>query len=355
MKRLFWNSEERRLAMFWRLLFGFGLYMVFIFFLQAIIGAAGAIVVMATGGYSPESFTSPGFAMQFAAELQAMPVFTLLISVSTLIGSVLAIFLAGRFLDRRRFADFGLRFKALWWSDFAFGLALGAVLMAFIFLVEWLMGWVTITGEQLAAQAGAAIGVGLLVAAIRYICVGIYEELLSRGYMLRNLGEGFKNLGISPKLAILIGYFLSSVVFGLLHANNPNATLMSTLNLMVAGLFLGLGYILTGELGISIGIHMTWNFFQGNVFGFPVSGLQSGASIINIQQSGPVVWTGGAFGPEAGIIGLLAMGLGCLLTVLYVKARHGKAGIWEEIAQYAPRVKKTEVVTAPGAEQPTQI
>jgi len=341
MKRLFWNPEEHRLAMLWRVLLQYGLFFLAMIILQALVGIAGGILLMASGGLSAEAATAPDFAMEFARKLQAMPVFTVLITLASLLAVFAATWVAGRVFDRRKFADFGFRFSGLWWSDFAFGLFLGAILMVFIFLVEWLLGWVDITGQMVAVQAGASLAVGLMVAAVRFICVGIYEELLSRGYMLRNLGEGFKNLGISPKLAILIGYFLSSIVFGLLHAGNPNATLISTINLMVAGLFLGLGYILTGELGISIGLHITWNFFQGNVFGFPVSGMASNASLINISQGGPNIWTGGAFGPEAGLIGLIAIALGGIMTVLYVRWRHGKVAVCEEVALYTPRVKKT--------------
>jgi membrane protease YdiL (CAAX protease family) len=352
MKRLFWNSEERRLAMFWRVLFQYGLFFIVMVVLQAIIGMAGGLILMASGAFTADTLSNPNFAMEFGRQLQAMPVFSVLITLAALIAVFGATWVAGRLFDRRKFADFGFRFSNLWWSDFGFGLLLGIVLMGFIFFVERQMGWVEITGDMMAVRAGGSLLVGLLVAAFRYICVGIYEELLSRGYLLRNLGEGLKNLGISPKIAILAGYVLTSVVFGLMHAGNPNATLISTINLMIAGLFLGLGYILTGELGISIGLHITWNFFQGNVFGFPVSGMGGDASLINIVQGGPDLWTGGVFGPEAGLIGLVAIALGCILTLVYVRWRHGQVKICDEIAIYSPRVKKitaeVEVVTEAG-------
>jgi hypothetical protein len=103
---------------------------------------------------------------------------------------------------------------------------------------------------------------------------------------------------------------------------------------MVAGLFLGLGFILTGELAIPIGLHITWNFFQGYVFGFPVSGIGRTTSFIGINQGGPDLWTGGAFGPEAGLIGLLAMLLGSLLIGLWVRLLYGKVRLDTELAQY---------------------
>ncbi len=105
---------------------------------------------------------------------------------------------------------------------------------------------------------------------------------------------------------------------------------------MLIAILLGLGYMLTGELAIPIGIHITWNFFQGYVFGFPVSGGASGNSLIAIQQGGPDLWTGGVFGPEAGLVGILATTLGCGLILLWVKWRYGKVQLQSRLAVYAP-------------------
>ena len=108
-------------------------------------------------------------------------------------------------------------------------------------------------------------------------------------------------------------------------------------NLMVAGLFLGLGLVLTGRLGLPIGLHISWNFFQGNVFGFPVSGNDyAAATFLAIRQGGPDLWTGGAFGPEAGLIGIGAILLGCGLTVLWVRFSYGRVALYRPYALYAP-------------------
>jgi sugar lactone lactonase YvrE len=95
-----------------------------------------------------------------------------------------------------------------------------------------------------------------------------------------------------------------------------------------------------GNLAIPIGLHITWNIFQGNVFGFPVSGMTAGLSFVNIRQLGPDLWTGGTFGPEAGLIGLAAMVLGSLLTLFYLRLRYGKIRVAEQIAVYVPRKRK---------------
>jgi hypothetical protein len=84
-------------------------------------------------------------------------------------------------------------------------------------------------------------------------------------------------------------------------------------------MMLSIGFIYNGQAALSIGLHFTWNFFQGIIFGFPISGTLSAANLIQIKQKGNELLTGGSFGPEAGLVGLTAMLLGTLLIILYFK------------------------------------
>jgi hypothetical protein len=147
---------------------------------------------------------------------------------------------------------------------------------------------------------------------------------------------------IGPRAAIIIATLLTSVVFGVAHAANPNAGAGSTLHIAFAGVMLATGYLLTGELAIPIAVHITWNFFQGNVFGFPVSGTAvRSATFVRIEQSGPDLWTGGAFGPEAGLLGLGAMILGVLLTILWVRWRYHQVALDLSLAEPPKRAEET--------------
>lgn len=253
---------------------------------------------------------------------------TTLVSIGTsAIATVAGVWLAGRYVDRRRFADFGLELDRDWWIDCTFGLTLGALLMTGIFLVELAMGWVSVSGTFV----GEALLVAVAASVLLFLFVGIYEELLLRGYLLTNLAEGARGpLGIRG--AVVFAIVFSSGVFGALHASNPNATTISTLSISFAGVMLALGYVLTGDLAIPIGLHITWNLFQGTVYGFPVSGLDLGVSLVGIKQGGPTVATGGSFGPEAGLLGFGAMVAGCLLTLAWVWWRYGSVAIDENVA-----------------------
>ncbi len=302
----FWNPHEKRLRAAWRLM----LQVVFLVIASMVAGIPAVLL----------GLSFDGLAVGAVISAVAFPV---------------SIWLAAGLLDRRPFADFGFHFSASWWRQFAFGLGLGAVLITGIFIIELLLGWITITDTFYVVEPNTSFFLAYLLPIIVFIAVGFYEELWSRGYQLTNVAEGL-NGWLGYRNATFAALILTSAVFGFLHASNPNATLISTFNISLAGLFLGLGFVLTGELAIPIGLHITWNFFQGNVFGFPVSGTSTlGATIFQIEQSGPTLLTGGAFGPEAGVIGLIAIAIGCELTWLFVRWETQSKGIEQSIATYS--------------------
>lgn len=321
--RLFFDEGAGRLRSPWRLLLQYLTYTVAVSLLASLL--AGAYLL---AGREAGSSGEPVVRM-----LSDSPLLPVISGVAGLGGAVLSVWLAGRFLDRRPFRDFGFHLNGGWWLDLFFGMALGALLMTAVFLAQLGLGWITVTGTFESLVHGAPFWLAVLVPATLFLCVGFYEELVSRGYQLRNAAEGLNFPSLGPRGAVLLAWALSSVFFGYLHAANPNATLLSTVNIALAGLMLGFGYVLTGELAIPIGLHVTWNFFQGAVFGFPVSGLRvGGATFLSIDQRGPDLWTGGPFGPEGGLLGPAAMVAGIILTALWVRLRHGRIAIHAHIA-----------------------
>jgi membrane protease YdiL (CAAX protease family) len=328
----FWNSKDRRLRALWRLLIQSSLWLG----LQIGLGVAVAMIILVAAvftGWMPAQ-EIPGSSDRIM-DLMSRPEIVLILEVVTLLITFASVWLIGRFIDRRKFTEFGFHLSARWWLDLGFGLLLGAVLMAGVFLFERTAGWITVEGYMVTNEPGGFFPLAILAPVILFLCVGISEELSSRGYQLKNMAEGMKGPHFGVVGAILAATVFSSIVFGFLHAANPNVTWISLLNLMAAGVFLALGYILTGELALPIGLHITWNFFQGNVFGFPVSGLDPiAARFIAIRQGGPGWLTGGPFGPEGGLIGLGAMLIGSILIFLWVRITRGKITLAKEIAEY---------------------
>ncbi len=334
---LFIDKSERRLHALWRILLFFILFLIGSVVAGMVSGLIATGLAFASGTLTTEAMMDPA-AMQ-AVIMETLTKSPLMLALTTLFSGLVTIVIvlfAGRFIDKRKLSDFGIRMGGKWWLEFIIGLALGAVLMLFIFLVELAAGWITITGTFQGAN-GASFISGFIGMAIVFLMVGIYEELMTRGYLLVNMSEGLRKLKLSPRAAIILALVISSAIFGMLHLNNPNTTWISTLNLSIAGIFLGLGMVLTGRLGLPIGLHITWNFFQGVVFGFPVSGTTPAATVIAIKQGGPDLWTGGAFGPEAGLLGLLAMAIGTVIIIVAVKLINKDAAIKESLAIYEPR------------------
>jgi membrane protease YdiL (CAAX protease family) len=317
---LFWNRKERRLRALWRL----ALAVVFFGVLSIVVGIAFRLLAIRSVLFAALPPAVP--------ESSALVVLRVLSLLVTAISATLAVWVGTRFLDRRPLADLGVGVDRGWWLDFGFGLALGAALMTAIFLIELAAGWITVT-SLVANPLGAGVGIELLAAVVLFLAVGIYEELAFRGYLLTNAAEGLTGVPLlTPRRAIVLATVLTAGLFGAAHANNPNATLLSTVTVAFAGVFLAAGYVLSGDLSIPIGLHVTWNLVQGTVFGFPVSGTALGTSVIRVRQGGPPALTGGAFGPEAGLLGLSAMVLGTIAIAVWVRVRYGTTGLHPGVA-----------------------
>ncbi|WP_458189195.1 CPBP family intramembrane glutamic endopeptidase [Haladaptatus sp. NG-WS-4] len=199
--------------------------------------------------------------------------------------------------------------------------------MTSIFAVEFVAGWIRITG-QFRTVPGVDFLDALLVSALIFVFVGISEELLVRGYLLTNLTEGFRWFRlVNSNVAVVAATICSSVIFGFVHIFNPNATLTSTFVIILAGFMLASGYVLTGELGISIGLHISWNWFQSSVYGFSVSGLRLPVTVVATEQVGPRLITGGSFGPEAGLVGISAILIGTAAIVQWVRFREERVSL----------------------------
>jgi membrane protease YdiL (CAAX protease family) len=178
------------------------------------------------------------------------------------------------------------------------------------------------------------------VQVLSLIVVGINEELVFRGYHLRNISEGFSRFGTNA--AIIIALIISSSFFGVVHLANEagggaHTTPLALLNLVLAGLMLAVPFLLTGELAIPIGIHITWNLFQGPVFGLAVSGLESQTRLVTVQPIGPELWTGGDYGAEGGLLATIAVGASLVISAIWIAMRKKELRLQPSVATYTPR------------------
>ncbi len=218
----------------------------------------------------------------------------LVLQAFSMLGIVTMTYVFRRLLDRRSFASLGLQLGPGWVRETLIGFGVGVLLMSMIFVIELALGGYRLLGFALAQRSAESILLGLVVMLCVFVFVSFSEELISRGYLLQNLAAAW---------GVPVGVVLSSALFAVAHLFNPNAGLISTLGIFVAGVQLAAGYLVTGRLWLPMGLHLSWNFFQGPVFGFRVSGIETGGLLV-LDEVGPPLLSGGEFGPEASLVGL---------------------------------------------------
>ncbi|MFC7074918.1 CPBP family intramembrane glutamic endopeptidase [Haloarcula halophila] len=309
------NPREKRLRALWRVVLWF------------FVAAFGAIVFAGTLSQlvNPASF-GPGLRATYVAVRQ-IAVYAGLTAIAVGVGYL---------LDRRHLSDYGLGFDRQWWRDAAFGLGLGIGLPTLFLLGQLATGLLTVTG-LLVTGPSDTFAFGPLGAVERLALLGLFfivqasaEEIVVRGYLLTNAAEGLAGT-LGKWRAVVVTTVATGVLFGVLHAANPSSSLLSVANITLYGVLLGGCYVLTGRLGIACGFHVAWNFTLG-LYGFPVSGLRTGAALVGTRATGSAVLTGGSFGPEGGLIALVGLLLGTLALAWWVGREYGDVAVREAIA-----------------------
>lgn len=201
-----------------------------------------------------------------------------------------AVYIARRGVDKKSFVSLGLQWNARAASDLLFGFFLSGVMAGAVFMAMYALGY--IGNVEVAAINWSAVGL-LMAPFLTMAVVGFWEELVFRGYILQNMAEG-----MGMNVAIIV----SCLIYGLVHAANPNAGLLSTAIIVLFGYLRIYGLLSTGQLWLSIGMHTGWNFFQATVFGFAASGHVEEWTLIAHDELGASWLSGGAFGPEASVL-----------------------------------------------------
>ena len=141
-----------------------------------------------------------------------------------------------------------------------------------------------------------------------FFLVAVSEEIFFRGILFRIINRRWN---------LWAALVISALIFGGLHIFNDNATLWSSIAIAIeAGSLLGAAYAYNKNLWLPIGIHWIWNYTQGNILGFPVSGEDNVTSVITPEISGPQWFTGGSFGAEASVIAAV---IGLLISLWFIR------------------------------------
>jgi membrane protease YdiL (CAAX protease family) len=201
-----------------------------------------------------------------------------------LIPLTLIIYTFRKFIDRKSIMSMGFSLQNRT-RDIVTGFLVAITLFIFgsFILVEFNAIGLTYIGFDLSS---------FLLSLVLFTIVAFNEEILMRGYILNNLMSS-----TNKYMALLI----SAVIFSILHGLNANISLLAFVNLMLAGIILGSTYIFTKNLWFPISLHLFWNFFQGPVLGYSVSGMKI-SSIFKVTLRGSNTVNGGQFGFEGSLV-----------------------------------------------------
>ena len=233
-------------------------------------------------------------------ESVSYPWINLIDNILLAIGTLLAVFLF--------FAIFGRSFKEVGFSlkgrlkDFGWGLAYGTGAILSGFLILWAIGFIAI-------EPGSASYLSVLACFLTFFFVALSEELLCRGAMISIC------LKYQKKIVALI---VPSLIFSVMHIFNGGFDWISFGNIFLAGIFLGIYYVFHRNLWFPIALHLAWNFVQGPVLGFAVSGTST-PELITQTQHGSVLWTGGVFGFEGSLLGLIILSVASLAVYFHFR------------------------------------
>ena len=219
---------------------------------------------------------------------------------SGLVIVMILIWLFMKFIDKQPLIEIGFQTQGRL-KEINYGILFGLFIMAFAFVFLSVIGEIVFLNYSLDFNQ-------ILLSIALFIGVSFFEEIIFRGYMLKNLLESF-----NPFVALLI----SSLFFSLIHASNPNVTSLGLINIFLAGIFLGVSYVFTKNLWFPIALHFSWNFFQA-MFGFKVSGLDS-YSIIEFMIPDNNMINGGEFGFESSILSIIVLFVGTIMIWNYFK------------------------------------
>jgi membrane protease YdiL (CAAX protease family) len=199
------------------------------------------------------------------------------------VSALIAVFLFRKFIDRKGvtgmgFDSSGYLNDAI--SGFVLALSIlgtGTIILFFSKHLQWTD--ITFSGNDLFIEFGM-----LLI-------VAFYEEIVFRGYILNNLMESFNKW---------IALLLSAVLFTVFHLDNPSINIIPLINIFLAGILLGVNYVYTKNLWFAILFHFGWNFFQGPILGYKISGINL-PTLLQTELKGDLLLTGGDFGFEGSI------------------------------------------------------
>lgn len=209
-----------------------------------------------------------------------------------------------RWLERLRFASLGYAFYRGWWRDVLSGCAIGTLMILLVVALQFIGGGTRVSVNPLWSQHVASLLGSFCLASLLLIVAAAFEEITFRGYVFQTL---LRDVPAWLPITLL------SLLFGLAHWSNPSRTTFSTINTVLAGIWLAVAYLKTRSLWFPTALHLSWNWMMGLFFGLPVSGLPLRPALLAATSEAPLWLTGGSYGCEGGVAATIAFTLSTAL------------------------------------------
>jgi membrane protease YdiL (CAAX protease family) len=215
-----------------------------------------------------------------------------LVGIMQNVAIIISVMVFWKVFDKKPFSKMGLTSFKHGMKDFALGLALGAVTISVVFFVFMISGQIIVVNDFLDPNFSWAIFIDLIL----MIFVGFGEEMFSRGYCM----------SVLRKSNVYLIFIVPNIIFTLLHISNDHFSYIPLINIFLVGMLFSVMFYKRGNIWMPIGYHITWNYFQGSVFGLPVSGIDM-KGLYTSRMLSENVFNGGGFGPEGGLLVTLLM------------------------------------------------
>ena len=183
------------------------------------------------------------------------------------------------------------------------GLLIGFLMFSAVVAIGMLLGQFRFNGYDLSSL------VYLIPCFILFAIQCFGEEIYTRGWTMTYF---YKRHGIFAAMVI------SSIVFVIPHLLNTGIDLLSVVNIFIVGIVFAVLFLRFDNIWICGGVHTAWNFSQGIIFGFNVSGIST-PSLMNFSQAGQNLINGGSFGPESSLIATVVFVIVLILAFCYPK------------------------------------
>lgn len=221
---------------------------------------------------------------------------------------MLIYFVLIRVLEKRNLRSIGFT-KDRWFSSYVKGLICGFIMFGIVIVLGCALGYYRFNGVK------SSVTLLLVLFFFGFVVQGMEQEVYARGWVF---------VSIARKNSIWIAMFISSIVFSSIHIFNNSVGLLALFNIVLSGIMFVVMLLRYDNIWFCSAVHSMWNYAQGCVFGFEVSGNTGMPAFLSFTQTKTSIIAGNAFGPESGLLTTLVFTAAILFFFFYPKITKSK-------------------------------